>query len=38
MRDGAVIEVGTHDELMANDGLYAELFTLQAAAFTERPG
>jgi len=38
MRDGAVIEVGTHDELMANDGLYAELFTLQAAAFTEGPG
>ncbi len=35
LRDGAVAEVGTHDELIANDGLYAELFGLQAAAYTE---
>ncbi len=37
LRDGAVVEVGTHDELIASDGLYAELFGLQAAAYTERP-
>ncbi len=35
LRDGAVAEVGTHDELIANDGLYAELFGLQAAAYTQ---
>ncbi len=37
LRDGAVVEVGTHDALIASDGLYAELFGLQAAAYTERP-
>ena len=37
LRDGAVAEVGTHDELVAGAGLYAELFGLQAAAYTERP-
>jgi ATP-binding cassette subfamily B protein len=30
---GAVIESGTHDELMAAEGRYAEMFTLQAAAY-----
>lgn len=37
LRDGAVAEAGTHDALMASDGLYAELFNLQAAAYTEHP-
>jgi ATP-binding cassette, subfamily B, bacterial len=37
LRDGVVAEAGTHDELMAGDGLYAELFGLQASAYTERP-
>ena len=37
LRDGAIAETGTHDELMATDGLYAELFSLQASAYMERP-
>jgi ATP-binding cassette subfamily B protein len=37
LRDGAIIEDGTHDELMALGGLYAELFTLQAAAYLDVP-
>jgi ATP-binding cassette, subfamily B, bacterial len=35
---GVVVEQGSHDELMAAGGRYAELFTLQAAAYLgERP-
>jgi ATP-binding cassette subfamily B protein len=30
---GKVVEHGTHDELMARQGLYAELFSLQADAY-----
>ena len=30
---GKVLEVGSHDELMARSGLYAELFTLQSSAY-----
>jgi ATP-binding cassette subfamily B protein len=30
---GRVVESGSHDDLMAAGGLYAELFTLQAAAY-----
>jgi ATP-binding cassette subfamily B protein len=33
--DGRVIEQGTHAELMARRGRYAELFTLQAAAYID---
>jgi ATP-binding cassette, subfamily B, bacterial len=35
MGDGRIIEEGSHDELMADGGTYAELFTLQAAAYLE---
>ncbi len=35
MHDGAVVEEGPHDELMSAEGLYAELFTLQARAYLD---
>jgi ABC-type cobalamin/Fe3+-siderophores transport system ATPase subunit len=34
---GRIIEHGSHDDLMAAAGVSAELFTLQAAAYTDRP-
>ncbi len=33
LSNGHVVEDGTHDELMARDGHYAHLFTLQAAGY-----
>jgi len=33
MDQGRVVEQGAHDDLMAAAGRYAELFTLQAAAY-----
>ena len=35
MNEGEIIESGSHDELMKADGLYAELFNLQAAAYLD---
>jgi ATP-binding cassette, subfamily B, bacterial len=34
LNDGQIVEDGDHDTLIALGGLYAELFTLQAAAYT----
>ncbi|HTW97776.1 MAG TPA: ABC transporter ATP-binding protein [Acidimicrobiales bacterium] len=34
---GTVVEQGTHDELVAAGGLYAELFALQAAGYRPTP-
>lgn len=34
--DGRIIESGTHDELMAHGGSYADMFTLQANAYQPR--
>ena len=33
LRSGQIIEQGDHETLMAKDGLYAELFGMQAAAY-----
>jgi len=33
LHEGRVIEEGTHDELVARDGHYAELFTMQARSY-----
>lgn len=32
MEDGQLMEIGTHDELIASDGLYAELLRCEEAA------
>lgn len=36
MREGEVAEHGSHEELMRLDGLYAELFNLQARAYLDQ--
>ena len=33
LKDGKVLELGTHEELIDNNKLYAELFSLQAAGY-----
>jgi ATP-binding cassette, subfamily B, bacterial len=36
LRDGRIVESGTHDELLAAAGSYAELYTLQASHTSNR--
>ena len=33
LEDGRILELGTHEELLARGGLYSELFNLQAAGY-----
>jgi len=33
LEEGHAVEAGTHDDLMASSGRYAELFTLQAQGY-----
>jgi ATP-binding cassette subfamily B protein len=33
LKNGLFVEIGSHEELLQNNGLYAELFTLQAAGY-----
>lgn len=33
LEDGKILEIGSHEELLKNDKLYAELFELQAAGY-----
>jgi ATP-binding cassette subfamily B protein len=33
LRDGSIVEDGAHDELLRQNGLYAELFELQAVGY-----
>ena len=33
LKHGGIVEQGSHDELLMGDGLYAELFNLQAAGY-----
>ncbi|WP_069884321.1 ATP-binding cassette domain-containing protein [Streptomyces luteocolor] len=35
LKDGRIAECGGHDELIAGEGLYAELYALQAAAYAD---
>jgi ATP-binding cassette subfamily B protein len=33
LKNGTILELGSHEELLTNDGLYAELFELQAKGY-----
>ncbi len=35
LKDGTLVESGTHSELLALDGEYAKLYNIQAGAFSD---
>ena len=35
LKDGKLVEQGTHDELIKNDGEYKKLYEIQSRAFVE---
>ena len=37
LQDGMVIETGTHDELVANNGLYSHMYSLNYSSFDDIP-
>ena len=37
LREGEVLEQGNHDALMANGGLYAQLYSVNYASFDDLP-
>src|SRR5699024_8159587 len=37
LADGRIAEAGSHDDLIQNQGLYSELYRLQADQYRERP-
>lgn len=37
MKEGAIVESGTHAELMKNSGEYSKLYDIQARAFRDDP-
>jgi len=35
MKDGSIVETGSHEDLIALNGEYAKLYNIQAGAFSE---
>jgi ATP-binding cassette subfamily B protein len=37
LQDGEIIEIGTHDQLFAQGGLYAKLYSMNYSSFDDVP-